>query len=363
MYPSWTPRRRGLGWTVYAWLVYLVFFFAYAAVEKSVQVWVLSLLAVAAFLPLYLRGFHEEGRRLLAIAWAIFIIGALIYPINPAGSCFFIYATAFVGFTGRPRTAAIGLAVMLAAMGLVVWLMPWTYEVYAAPLVVAAVVGGTNIHFAELRRKGDELRVAKEAVVEMARIAERERIGRDLHDLLGHTLSVIVLKSELASKLADRDPARAVTEIRDVERISREALSEVRKAVRGFRSEGLPDALGNAERVLVAAGVRPILDADSIELDADEERVLAFALREAVTNVIRHARAQHCWISLRSKNGRAVLEVRDDGCGGMAPEGSGLSGMRDRLRQVAGTLERSGDPGTRLLVTLPQRGTAHGARA
>ncbi len=252
---------------------------------------------------------------------------------------------------------------MLAAMGLVVWLMPWTYEVYAAPLVVAAVVGGTNIHFAELRRKGDELRVAKEAVVEMARIAERERIGRDLHDLLGHTLSVIVLKSELASKLADRDPARAVTEIRDVERISREALSEVRKAVRGFRSEGLPDALGNAERVLVAAGVRPILDVDGIELDADEERVLAFALREAVTNVIRHARAQHCWISLRSKNGRAVLEVRDDGCGGMAPEGSGLSGMRDRLRQVAGTLERSGEPGTRLLVTLPQRGTAHGARA
>ena len=180
---------------------------------------------------------------------------------------------------------------MLAAMGLVVWLMPWTYEVYAAPLVVAAVVGGTNIHFAELRRKGDELRVAKEAVVEMARIAERERIGRDLHDLLGHTLSVIVLKSELASKLADRDPARAVTEIRDVERISREALSEVRKAVRGFRSEGLPDALGNAERVLVAAGVRPVLDVDGIELEADEERVLAFALREAVTNVIRHARA------------------------------------------------------------------------
>ena len=85
MYPSWTPRRRGLGWTVYAWLVYLVFFFAYAAVEKSVQVWVLSLLAVAAFLPLYLRGFQEEGRRLLAIAWAIFIIGGADLPHQPGG--------------------------------------------------------------------------------------------------------------------------------------------------------------------------------------------------------------------------------------------------------------------------------------
>ena len=98
--------------------------------------------------------------------------------------------------------------------------------------------------------------MAREAVVEMARIAERERIGRDLHDLLGHTLSVIVLKSELAAKLAERDPARAVREIRDVEQISRDALSEVRKAVRGYRSEGLSDAIGNAERVLVAAGVR-----------------------------------------------------------------------------------------------------------
>src|SRR4029079_228588 len=130
----------------------------------------------------------------------------------------------------------------------VVWLMPWTYEVYAAPLVVAAVVGGTNIHFAELRRKGDELRVAREAVVEMARIAERERIGRDLHDLLGHTLSVIVLKSELASKLADRDPARAVTEIRDVERISREALREGRRPCKAIGpkactpSSGMPSA-------------------------------------------------------------------------------------------------------------------------
>ncbi len=91
-----------------------------------------------------------------------------------------------------------------------------------------------------MRRKDANLRVAQQAVEEMARIAERERIGRDLHDLLGHTLSVIVLKSELASKLADRDPARAVAEIRDVERISREALTEVRKAVRGYRIRGAP---------------------------------------------------------------------------------------------------------------------------
>jgi len=169
-----------------------------------------------------------------------------------------------------------------------------------------------------------------------------------------------VLKSELASKLAERDPARAVQEIRDVERISRDALTEVRKAVRGYRSEGLTEAIANADRVLVAAGIQPHIEVAALALEPDEERALAFSLREAVTNVIRHAQAQHCWITLTSSSGRAVLEVRDDGCGGVAPEGSGLSGMRERLRQVAGTVERSGDRGTRLRITLPHGRTATG---
>ena len=231
-------------------------------------------------------------------------------------------------------------------------------------VLVGAMVAISNLYFAEKRRHGDELRIAREAVEEMARIAERERIGRDLHDLLGHTLSVIVLKSELASKLADRDVSRAVAEIRDVERISRETLTEVRKAVQGYRSEGLHAEFGNAERVLAAAGVQPLVDRSAVALPPDEERVLAFALREAVTNVVRHSDARHCWITLRIDDGRAVLEVKDDGNGCLSPEGSGLSGMRERLRQVAGTLEReAGSDGTRLRMQLPLRARAGGATA
>ncbi|HET6319433.1 MAG TPA: hypothetical protein VFG86_23490, partial [Chloroflexota bacterium] len=118
-----------MGWTRYAWLVYLAFFFAYPVMAKSPpHVWVVSLLAVAAFLPLYLRGFQEEGRRLLAISWAIFTIGALVCNVNPAGNCFFIYATAFIGFAGHPRLAAVWLAVMLAAAALTMWLLAWPVE-------------------------------------------------------------------------------------------------------------------------------------------------------------------------------------------------------------------------------------------
>jgi len=110
----------------------------------------------------------------------------------------------------------------------------------------------------------------------------------------------------------------------------------------------------------VAAGIEPHIGFAALTLEPDVERALAFSLREAVTNVVRHAQARHCWITLTVSAGRAVLEVRDDGRGGSGPEGSGLSGMRERLRQVAGTVERSGDRGTRLLITLPRGGTATG---
>lgn len=354
-------EERGVGWAKYLWLCYLLFYFAYLVLlPATATAWVVSIVAVVVFLPLYLYGFKIGGTRLIVVTLAIYALGSLTMPWNQGANCFFIYAAAFIGFAGTPRLGAWWLIAMLAGIVLQGWIFHWPLYVSVPTFIVAGVLGATNINVAEHRRRGMELRVAREAVAEMARIAERERIGRDLHDLLGHTLSVIVLKSELASKLAERDPARAAREIRDVEQISRDALTEVRKAVRGYRSEGFGDAIGNAERVLVAAGIRPHIECATLVLEPDEERALAFSLREAVTNVIRHAQAQHCWITLTAPSGRAVLEVRDDGRGGNAPEGSGLSGMRERLRQVAGTVERSGDSGTRLLITLPRGRTATG---
>lgn len=353
------PPSSSLGWTPYFWLVYLSYLFLFPTFgEATPAVWMLTAGATAAFLPLYFYGYWARGWRLIAVVSAIALIGAVVTPWNPGASVFFIYAAALLGESGPPRVAARRLAMLLALMMVEAWWLGWPARVWLAPLVVGAAIGGANIHFAEVRRKDATLRVAHRAVEEMARIAERERIGRDLHDLLGHTLSVIVLKSELASRLADRDPARAIAEIRDVERVSREALAEVRKAVRGYRAEGLAHEIANAERVLVAAGIAVEIHAGKASLPPDEDRALAFALREAVTNVVRHAAATRCVITLKHDAGRTVLEVRDDGRGGLAPEGSGLSGMRERLRQVAGTLDRDGREGTRLVVTLPSPGSA-----
>jgi two-component system sensor histidine kinase DesK len=355
-------EQRDLGWTPFAWLVYLIFYFVPLVTgEPTTRDVVWSLVAVAVFLPLYFEAFRSRGTRQLVIAWAIHGIGLAISPINSTGACFFIYAVAFLGFAKPPREAFLSLALMLVSMTAeALWLGTPAWG-WLPALAIAAVVGATNVQFAEMRRKDRRLRVAQAAVEEMARIAERERIGRDLHDLLGHTLSVIVLKSELAAKLADRDPARATAEIREVERISREALTEVRKAVRGYRAEGLSDEIANAERVLVAAGITAEISGVSARLSGlspDEDRALAYAVREAVTNVVRHAGATRCWIELSEDGGLIHLEVRDNGRGGLAPEGSGLSGMRERLRQVAGTLERTGQNGTRLVMSLPAHGSS-----
>jgi two-component system sensor histidine kinase DesK len=215
------------------------------------------------------------------------------------------------------------------------------------------IIGGGNLLIGTRERQHEQLRRAREEVEAMAKLAERERIARDLHDVLGHTLSVIALKAELAAKLADRDPGRAVQEIQEVERISREALGEVRDAIDGMRAHGLPGELRNAATALQSAGIRLETDIARVPLSPRAEAVLALALREAVTNVLRHACASTCRVELREQNDRVELTVADDGHGGPLREGHGLSGMRERIASAGGTISLDAQQGVAIRVTLP----------
>jgi two-component system sensor histidine kinase DesK len=216
------------------------------------------------------------------------------------------------------------------------------------------VIGAGNIFFAERNRMNRRLRKANEEIEHLAKVAERERIARDLHDVLGHTLSVITLKSELAGKLIDRDPERAGREIREVEQISRQALSDVRDAIRGYRSQGLAAELAQAKSTLETAGLTVQCDAaTTVKLPAVQESVLSLAVREAVTNVVRHAQAHTCRMRLEQENGSCRLEIHDDGRGSSSAEGNGLRGMRERVEMLGGTLLRSTEAGTTLTITLP----------
>jgi two-component system sensor histidine kinase DesK len=343
------------GWTPFAWLIYVSFFAVFAVLNDPPRYWLLYVPALLTFLVLYFRGFWLHGRPLLVVAFAIVGIGVVLAPFNPGASCFFIYGAAFLGNTGPPATAIRWLLVIVGIVLVEAFLFSLPAMLWVPAVVFSLIVGGSNIHYEETRRKDKMLMKAHEAAEHMAKIVERERIARDLHDLLGHTLSVIVLKSELATKLADRDMTRAIREIRDVERISRNALAEVRQAVYGFRGGRLLEELASARAALETAGV--VLDAEinAVPLDPEQERTLSLAVREAVTNVIRHARAGHCRIALSHDGTRVTLIVEDDGIGGDPGEGAGLSGMQARLAEVGGTLERDGRTGTRLTLTLPQR--------
>jgi two-component system sensor histidine kinase DesK len=332
------PQNKDLGWIPYAWLIYLtsVPFYGYASGQRSATFWALNILGMLVLLVLYFRGYWIKDRRLLWIIAAIFI-----------------YAASFAAHTGETKLAVRIVALILLLIGLETWIFHLTPYFWIPGVVFTALIGAINIHYAQRQQDNKRLLMAQEEVEQLAKIAERERIARDLHDVLGHTLSVIVLKSELAAKLAEKDPMRAAQEIRDVERISRDALGQVRSTVRGYQSRGLLAEVEQAKSALSAAGVQTQCDFGSPKLPAAQEGVLALALREAVTNVIRHARASSCFLTLRQENGNCRLQIKDDGCGGTSAEGVGLRGMRQRVESLGGQLKREISSGTCLTIILP----------
>ena len=200
-----------------------------------------------------------------------------------------------------------------------------------------------------LRIFGEREHVAYEARSQFALVAERERVARDVHDVLGHSLTALSVKAELAARLIDVDPARAKAELESIQETARQALAEVRATVGGLRAGNLEAELATLPRVLADAGVETTVEGSVADTDPRHRTLLAWVLRESVTNVVRHAQASHVVIRLDQSG----LVVTDDGTGRVDAEGNGLRGMRERVSAAGGTLDLSGTPGTRVQVVLP----------
>jgi two-component system sensor histidine kinase DesK len=348
------PEESSLSWLPYAWLVYLlgVPIGAYYGRESSAQ-WAVTLAGMALFLVLYFRGYWVEGARLAGIIAIEVALGLYFARHNGGAICYFVYAACLIAWVGPAKTAYRYLLLFLVVLAAALLATHFRWELAVPALVFSTLLGAVTIRQAEMKRTLAALRLAHEEIARIAKVAERERIARDLHDVLGHTLSVIVLKSELAAKLADRDIERATAEIRDVERIARESLGELREAVAGYRAESIGAEFVRARNVLETAGVDVKCDAESLPLTPLQESVLALAVREGVTNIVRHAQAHSAHFALRSAGDSYRLEIADDGRGASAAEGSGLAGMRQRVEALGGTLVREVAGGTRLILTLP----------
>ena len=223
---------------------------------------------------------------------------------------------------------------------------------------VVLLAGAASAAFAALLDTVAELRRTRQELARVAVAEERERFSRDLHDLLGHTLSVMVVKAQAVRRLAGRDPDAAAAHAADIEQIGRRALVDVRQAVDAMRAPSLADELEGVRRALDAAGIATTVDWTAGQPSDRADEVLAWALREGATNVLRHSGASVCRIQLVDRDGRIELSITDDGVGTPVPptvRPGGLTGLRDRLASAGGDLsiERP-DAGFRLVATVPE---------
>jgi two-component system sensor histidine kinase DesK len=276
----------------------------------------------------------------------------------------------------------MGLTVGLLVTGLVSFVpMPYRLWGLIPSLIFIWVIGLMQVEQSERNREATDLRARQAQVEHLATVAERERIARDLHDLLGHSLTAVVMRAQLIGDLATTDPERvtveateieqtargalsevrtdpdlAATEAAEIERTAREALAQVRRTVTGWRRGSLDAELEAAARTLGSVGVALTIHRSAdLHLVGATEHELALAIRETMTNVARHARASTCVITVAADAGELRIVVADDGIGGNAPEGNGLTGLRERIAALGGRVQRSGTTGTTVTIAVPLR--------
>jgi two-component system sensor histidine kinase DesK len=258
------------------------------------------------------------------------------------------------------------LGITLLTLGVSVFTsggIPETDWLQVLPLTL--LVRGVGLDIAGLSRLAEalwELNSARQELARQAVVKERLRMARDLHDLLGHTLSLITIKSELARRLIEKDTRQAAREVNEIEHVARGALHEVREAITGYRNQTLARELEGARQILAAAGIACRIEHAAGALHPGVDGTLGWAVREGVTNAIRHSRATQCLIRITGQEELIRVEVINDGYRepdkSVHPAGSGLSGLAERVNAQGGRVEAApfafgSRPGFRLLVDLP----------
>jgi two-component system, NarL family, sensor histidine kinase DesK len=336
-------------WIYFTWLGFLLI----PASHFGSREWLATSAATALFVPLYLWSFNLGGVRLWLSRVTMFALGVALFPFNYFSNVFFIYA----GVPGAGASVRESLVIMLLSVaGSFVYfylhhLDPGYFGIDA--LLVLGIGGG--MLYAEVTEKARAtIAVKDQEILRLAKFAERERIARDLHDLLGHTLSLIALKAELACKLMPQDGERAVAEMREVGTVARKSLADVRQAIAGLHSIGLLDAIKTADILLRVAGLRTRLQLCPLPaLSAAQEQALSQAVIEAATNIVRHASASRASIDVTFLESTLTMIVEDDGRGGSILPGNGLGGMRQRLESVNAALVISSlEPGLRVTAQI-----------
>ncbi|GIH02080.1 two-component sensor histidine kinase [Rhizocola hellebori] len=349
-------RARRLRGMLFAapWLSPLIGTFAAIQRGQVPQPW-LAALGLVAFIALYLyvvvKAFGRRAADPTAMDQAVLFLTTglavalmLRYSTSPGWWGLTLYLTAAGAALYRPPKAFYWIGGVIA-LQVAIGVMNQHTPQDIAETAFSTLLGGAVVLL--MRQMVQLIRVLRDTRDELARTAverERLRFARDLHDLLGHSLSLIVVKAAVARRMAATDPQRAAQEATEIEQIGRTALTEVRQVVTGYRTLTFGDEVRKAEASLKDAGIDTVVRVTDRELPSNLDDVFGWVVREAVTNVIRHSGASSCVIAL-SGTKEWVLEIRDDGKGGPPSTGNGLRGLTERMAEVGGTLSVMTDDG------------------
>ena len=349
------------------WLLFLIFpLVAFVESKPAAAILATGVFALAAFIGIYCwlwiryhaQHYPQQPRLRPVVGGASLFAIALLLALDNWqiwGSLFVYVIAAFAGQLANWRHAlatVVGITLLISGWAALEGAGIWTLAIAFEGLLV----GGVVMSSAYMGRMNHALNEAREDMARLMVAEERLRFARDIHDLLGHSLSVIVLKAELAGKLVAASPRQAADEVADIERVARQALADVREAVSGYREASLDAEIEHACSALIAAGIDVNVERLDDPLPATTENVLGWALREGVTNVIRHAGASAASITIARHGGLAELELTDDGRGAADLQpGNGLTGIRERVARRNGKVEfgATATGGFSLRVSVP----------
>ncbi|GIP37767.1 sensor histidine kinase [Paenibacillus sp. J31TS4] len=354
------------------WLIYLIFPL-YGILELPPVPMTGSLLLLAVFVGLYLHSFRFKQYRFAFVLGQIAIVGIFCFWHGDGFMYLAFYPSPVIAFLKSRRQTGIAVGFMILLFVAVGWRFElFLHKVELLQFLPALLIMIIMPIALRMGRKSEELKkqlhLANEEIARLSKQEERQRISRDLHDTLGHTLSLITLKSELAEKLIAKSPESAIQEVRDIQNTSRAALNQVRELVTGMNLVTVKEELIQAKQLAAAAGM--LLEAHGVDTETNAEEIgspladniLGMCLREAVTNAIKYSRASVLRITCEQQADRLLLSVADNGIGfepkqqGKPGDGNGIRGMKERLRLVEGTLEMDtgAGRGTRLTFTVPR---------
>ncbi len=356
------PKRYGL--FPYVFLIYLGMPATLVIQNEIGLKRILGLIIVLIFAVSYRQMYFKAGKRSfdfwLALQLIIIFFMSLVYDFNFLFLGFF--STYFIGSYPEQKKffrayIALCLAVIIPLLYLYFTVSFSLIFIFLYLLVMLSSPFGIR-SMNQRRNLKEQLNEANEQIQQLIKREERIRIARDLHDTLGHTLSLLTLKSELVGKLIEKNPERARIEAKEMERTSRSALKQVRELVSDMRAITVAEELNEAEIILTAACIKLHVEGnvDLPDVPSLTQNILSMCLREGVTNIVKHSHASHCKISIRAVAGHVLITILDDGVGVTDPinKGNGLKGIEERLSLIEGRLTLApSQQGTELTFQVP----------